>query len=128
MRVRGSNGNRNGIGNRNGNGNGNHNGTPTPNTRHSPAMIQIGSRTKLILSPDGRSVQLAPEAPKSLTFSPTKALVADSTSTSPIFRQDVREEWIGALFGPSFLQGGSPSSPASHAKGASRIKIGRAHV
>jgi hypothetical protein len=68
-------------------------------------MVRIGSKTKLLLSPDGRSVQLAPEAPKSLSFSPTKALVADSTSTSPIFRQDVRIEWIAALFGPNFLKG-----------------------
>jgi len=61
----------------------------------------VGSKTELVPSPDGKSIQLAPEAPNVL--SPKKMLVSDSTTISPIFRNDVRKEWINAMFGPDFF-------------------------
>lgn len=61
----------------------------------------IGSRSSLVLSPNGKSIGLSPLPPKIL--SGTKALLKDSTTISPIFRQDVREEWINAVFGLDFF-------------------------
>ena len=54
-----------------------------------------------VLSPDGMSVQLAPEPPK--ICSAAKSLLSDSTTSSPIFRNDVRQEWIDAMFGSDFF-------------------------
>lgn len=76
--------------------------TPSNNngytTNSSPS---IGSKTEIILSPDGNSIQLAPEKPHVL--SPKKMIVSDSTTLSPIFRKDIRREWINAMFGVDFF-------------------------
>lgn len=71
--------------------------------------MQIGSKTDLVLSPDGLSVQLAPETPKKHTSK--KALLSDSTTKSPIFRNDIKQEWIDAMFGTDFF----PSTPGTNA-------------
>jgi hypothetical protein len=63
--------------------------------------ISIGSRSSLTRSPDQRSILLSPLSPKPMVG--TKALLQDSTTSSPIFRQDVREEWIDAIFGKDFF-------------------------
>ena len=82
--------------------------TPVSSPRED-ALTFIGSRTDLVLSPDAKSVQLAPEPPRKC--SAKKALLADSTTTSPIFRNDVRQEWINAIFGQDFF----PSRPGANA-------------
>ncbi len=71
--------------------------------------LQIGSKTDIVLSPNADSLQLAPESPKKQ--SSKKSLMSDSTTTSPIFRNDVKQEWINAMFGPDFF----PSAPGSNA-------------
>lgn len=72
----------------------------------------IGSKSTLVLSPDQRSIMLSPTSPKPL--SGTKALLQDSTTTSPIFRQDVRQEWIDAIFGKDFFPSSSSSSSSGN--------------
>jgi hypothetical protein len=78
---------------------------PPSSTTNSNSLSQlsmsIGSKTDLVASPDGMSIQLAPETPHVL--SPKKILLSDSTTISPIFRDDIRQEWINAMFGREFF-------------------------
>jgi hypothetical protein len=83
----------------------NYDGSPGEISR----KTRVGSRTELVLSPDGKSVQLAPESPRKV--SSKKMLMSDSTTTSPIFRDDVKQEWIDAMFGQDFF----PNNPGSDA-------------
>ena len=73
----------------------------------------VSSKTGIVASPDGMSIQLTPESPHVL--SPKKMLVSDSTTISPIFRNDVRQEWINAMFGVDFFPNENQisSSPTS---------------
>ncbi len=61
----------------------------------------ISSKSDVVLSPDGNSIQLAPIKPPVL--SPKKQILSDSTTLSPIFRNDIRQEWIDAMFGVNFF-------------------------
>lgn len=61
----------------------------------------ISSKSEIVLSPDGNSIQLAPIKPPVL--SPKKQILSDSTTISPIFRNDIRQEWIDAMFGVHFF-------------------------
>ncbi len=74
-------------------------------------LQQIGSKSELVKSPNEMSIQLAPEAPHIL--SPKKMLISDSTTISPIFRNDVRQEWINAMFGQDFFPSVSTSTSTS---------------
>lgn len=82
----------------------------TLNENSSALSSHVKSKSNLVLSPDGMSVQLAPEPP--ITVSPQKSLLSDSTTSSPIFRNDVRQEWIDAMFGSDFFPNDSQSNAA----------------
>ena len=67
---------------------------------------KIQSKTKIIFSPNGcqSSIQLVPESPQKIALlSPRRRQISDSTTLSPIFRNDVRQEWINAMFGLDFF-------------------------
>ena len=79
--------------------------TTTSSTSFSFPKSIISSKTEIVLSPNKTSIQLAPETPHILT--PKRMLASDSTTLSPIFRNDVRQEWIDAMFGPDFFSDNS---------------------
>lgn len=70
----------------------------------------VPSVPPFVTTPDKRFLALPPPRPR--LESQSKSSAADSTTASPHFRDDVRNEWIDAMFGPAFFPVGS--SPAEN--------------